>query len=52
MKLLRLQDAVLYFEMRDNETQDEAVDRLLKALDSIGADISVWGEESVIKDDE
>lgn len=48
MKYLRLGGASIYFQMRDNETQDEAVDRLFDIIDNNDdIDIVGWREETV-----
>lgn len=53
MKYLRLGGASIYFQMRDNETQDEAVDRLFDIIDNNDdIDIVGWREETVEQFDE
>ena len=48
MKYLRLGGASVYLQMRDNETQDEAVDRLFDIIDSNDdIDIVGWREQTV-----
>ena len=48
MKYLRLGKATVYFQMRDNETRDEAIDRLFDIIDNNDdIDIVSWREETV-----
>lgn len=46
MKLLSIRGACLHMEMKDGETKDEAVGRLLDKLDEAEVDLSLWTEEA------
>ena len=47
--VLSIRGACLHLEMKDGETLEEAEDRLLEILDSVGVHLSLWTEE-VIED--
>lgn len=46
-RMLKIGKASVYLKMRDGETQDEAVDRLLGMLNDADVELCAWGEESV-----
>lgn len=46
MKVLSIRGASLHIEMKDGETLDEAVDRLLETLDNAEVHLSSWTEEA------
>ena len=48
-KVLSIRGACLHIELKDGETLEEAVDRLLEILDNVGVHLSLWTEE-VIED--
>ena len=50
-KILSIRGACLHMAMKDGETKDEAVDRLLDKLDEAKVHLSLWTEE-VMEDDE
>ena len=50
-KILSIRGACLHMAMKDGETKDEAVDRLLDKLDEAKVHLALWTEE-VVEDDE
>lgn len=48
-KVLSIRGACLHIKIKDGETKDEAVERLLDILDNVGVHLSLWTEE-VIED--
>ena len=46
-KVLSINGANLHIRMKDGETKDEAVDRLLETLDNVKIHLSLWTEEVV-----
>ena len=50
-KILSIRGACLHMAMKDGETKDEAVDRLLDKLDEAKVHLSLWTEE-MVEDDE
>ena len=44
-KVLSIRGACLHLEMKDNETKEQAVKRLLDVLDDIEVHLSLWTEE-------
>ena len=44
-KVLSIRGACLHMKMKDGETKDEAVDRLLEKLDNAEVHLSLWTEE-------
>ena len=49
-KVLSIRGACLHMKMKDGETKDEAVDRLLEKLDNAEVHLSLWTEEAEEED--
>lgn len=49
-KSLTIRGVSLHLQMKDEETQDEAMDRMLELLESVGIDLFVWIGEEVEED--
>lgn len=50
MKVLRITGAGLHIEMKDDETQEQAEERLLDALEEVGITCWTWNKSETEED--